>query len=462
MSRQNSRWTYIHGTRPEGVIVYDGDLKLHSHHDSDPARGQHSAWDAVRLHLFGKEDAGSEELPIVDRPSHRKMVQLAESLPEIRAARAAIEFVDLGDAPAAESGAVDERSDTASARFQVIPANEFGSGPPLEWLVRGVLPRAELAVVFGESGSGKSFFALDLCAAITRGFGWKNKRTTQGGVVYVCAEGSGGFKARLKAYAHAHEVELAELPAVIADAPNLLEPKDAGALTKAIADWIAQRGKSVDVVVIDTLSATTPGGNENSGEDIGRVVSHCKRLHRETGALVVLVHHSGKDATKGARGWSGLRAAADTEIEITRNGDYREATITKMKDGTDGEKFAFKLKVVDLGMNDGEVESSCVVEHSEIAAPASRVGKMKPVGKYEPAALETLKVMAPSGTVDLTELINGIVPKLVKDPDGRDLRRKNAFRAVEQLCVKKLAYMHGEDRVSLTSLVTSDEEGWLK
>lgn len=213
-------------------------------------------------------------------------------------------------------------------------------------------------------------------------------------------------------------------------------------------------------MVIDTLSATTPGGNENSGEDMGLVLSHCKFLHRKTGALVVLIHHSGKDATRGARGWSGLRAAADAEIEITRNGDYRAATVTKMKDGSDGESLSFKLKVIELGLDaDGVVESSCVIEHVD-SAPVETSGKQRPSGRHQIAMLDMLKIMAPSGTVNYEDLIAGYMKKMPPG-DGKDNRKRDAKRAIEELIAKRLAFMHGEDRVSLTSLVTSGDEGWL-
>lgn len=319
-----------------------------------------------------------------------------------------------------------------------------------------MLPRAELAVIYGESGSGKSFLALDVAAAITRGVEWRGRRTAKGRVVYVCAEGAGGFKARLRAYAHGHGVELVELPSVIADAPNLLEAKDAAAITAAIAAW-----GEVDVVVIDTLSATTPGGNENSGEDMGRVLSHCKFLHRKTGALVVLIHHSGKDATRGARGWSGLRAAADAEIEVTRNGDYRSAAVTKMKDGSDGENIGFKLKTVVLGLDaDGEEESSCVVEHVDTPAGEPK-SKPRPVGKHEQAMLDLLKVMAPSGTVNYTDLVEGYLKKMPAGESSKAQRRSKAKGALEGLVARRLAFMHGDDRVALTSLITTGDEGWL-
>ncbi len=327
----------------------------------------------------------------------------------------------------------------------------------MDWIVRGVLPRAELAVIYGDSGSGKTFLALDLCAAITRGVEWRSRRTQKGRVVYVCAEGAGGFKARLRAYARGHEVVLAELPAVIADAPNLLEPKDAAAIAKAVIDW-----GPVDVIVVDTLSATTPGGNENSGEDMGLVLSHCKFLHRKTGALVVLIHHSGKDATRGARGWSGLRAAADAEIEVVRNADYRAATVTKMKDGGDGESYPFKLRVVELGLDvEGEPESSCVVEHVDEVPREAVTGRQKPIGRHQIVVYEALKTMAPSGTVHIDDLLAGYVAKMPPTGGKRDQRRRDGQRALADLCAKKLAFMHDDERVSLTSLVTSGDDGWL-
>jgi putative DNA primase/helicase len=256
-------------------------------------------------------------------------------------------------------------------------------------------------------------------------------------------------------------VELAQLPAVIADAPNLLEPKDAAALTHAIVEWVGNQGP-IDVVVIDTLSATTPGGNENSGEDMGLVLSHCRLISKQTGALVVLIHHSGKDTTRGARGWSGLRAAADAEIEIVRNGDYRTATITKMKDGTDGVSYAFKLKVVDLGMDtDGEPESSCIVEHVETAPQSEQSARKYKLGAREQIMHDLLKTMAPSGTVAEEDLIEGYKAKVPKGDTERDQRRNHARAALTSLIAKRLAYKHGEDRVSLTSLVTTGDDGWL-
>jgi AAA domain len=458
------RWTYALGSRPEGAIVYDDDTKFHSHHDTDPARGQNSAYDLVRLHRFGHLDAAAPGAGIADRPSSEAMARFVAELPEIRGSRAADELEDLGELPrVTEELSLREDSDR-KPRFTVYSASEFGSGPPMEWIVRGLLPRAELAVVYGQPGSSKSFFALDLCAAITRGIQWRERRTAKGRVVYVCAEGAGGFKARLKAYARGHSVGLAELPHIIPDAPNLLDPKDAAAITTAIVGWAkgfaSMTWPLVDCIVLDTMASVTPGGDENSAKDVGKLLEHCRLIHKHTGALVILIAHSGKDESKGVRGWSGTRAAVDVEIEITRNGDYRKATVTKGKDFVDSEFFDYKLKVIELGEVDGEMESSCVVEHVE-NAPTTAAGKMKPGGRHEVVVLDVLKTVAPSGSVDLEDLRNGYLAKMPAAGETDKNRKRDFKRALENLCSKRLCYMHENDRVSLTSLVTSTGD-WLE
>jgi hypothetical protein len=217
----------------------------------------------------------------------------------------------------------------------------------------------------------------------------------------------------------------------------------------------------VDVIVIDTMASVSPGGNENSAEDVGKLLQHCKFLHKQTGALVVLISHSGKDQTRGMRGWSGAKAAADAEIEVTRNGDYRTLTVTKLKDLADNESFSFKLKVIPLGLNaDGEEESSCVIEHVD-SAPGAANGKQRPSGAHQVALLDMLKIMAPSGSVNYEDLVAGYAKKMPPSEGPRDRRKRDAQRALDGLIAKKLAFMQGEDRVSLTSLVVAGDDGWL-
>lgn len=217
----------------------------------------------------------------------------------------------------------------------------------------------------------------------------------------------------------------------------------------------------VDVIIIDTMSAVTPGANENSGEDVGALIKHCKDLHKATGALVCLLHHSGKDATKGARGWSGLRAAADAEIEVTRNGDYRAATVTKMKDGGDGESWPFKLQIVRLGVDaDGEEESSCVIEHTEERDPAGNA-KQKPGGAVQIILYKVLQELcAGGGAVEWDTLRADATERLGAPAEGeRDRRSSLLARARDGLAARNLMYSRGT-KVSLTPIKEAGEKSW--
>lgn len=331
------------------------------------------------------------------------------------------------------------RSSTADSgpRFVVVPDSQFVDRNPLSWHIKGVLPKAELIVVYGQSGSGKSFLVFDMVAAIATGTPWQERKTTKGQVVLVLAEGVTGFRNRLRAYATMHDGSLPGLR-IVADAPNLLGEQDDMLLSQRIND-----SGGADLIVIDTLAASSPGADENAAKDMGVVIEHCKRLHRETGATVLLVHHSGKDQSKGARGWSGLRAAADAEIEVARVGEDRIATVTKMKDGEDGAKFAFKLVPVEVGIDsDKEPITSCIIETAVVVPSGHR--KDPPPGSKERTLLDAIRnAVSIDGRVTTASVIETVVKQLPK-PDGRDLRKQHFTRALQALATKGHITIEGD------------------
>jgi len=330
----------------------------------------------------------------------------------------------------------------APKRFAVVPACEFAAGVPPAWLIKRVLPAAGLAVVFGDSGSGKTFFMLDLVAAVVRGLPWRDLKTAQGGCVYIVAEGAGGFRNRLRAYAEHEGIPLSDLPiGVIGDAPNFMLAPDVKDVLKAIKAY-----GHISMIVVDTFAQVMPGANENSGDDVGKALAHCKVLHKHTGALVVLVHHSGKDSSKGARGWSGLRAAADAEIEISRLDNDRVATITKLKDGDDGTEYGFKLQTVVLGQDeDGDDITSCVLQHTNAVPKAQR--KKEPKGDIQVLAWRLFNdlVGLSDGAegVRATDLWDACVAQLPEEEGKRDTRMQRVKRAVDGLVAAGRIFVDG-------------------
>lgn len=233
--------------------------------------------------------------------------------------------------------------------------------------VEGVLIRAAMSVIYGPSNCGKTFFACDLALHVALGKPWWGREVTQGGVIYCALEGSHGIRNRVTAWARHYGVEGAPLPfAIIPVALNLLDPEaDTSRLIEAIEAAQAKMGCDVALVVMDTLSRAMAGGNENSPEDMGALVMNSDRIRQATGAHVGWVHHSGKDQALGARGHSLLRAATDTEIEISRD-DVNSpsiARVTKQRELEIDGTWTFSLDRVELGNNHrGKPVTSCVVK----------------------------------------------------------------------------------------------------
>jgi len=322
-----------------------------------------------------------------------------------------------------------------SGRFKAVSPLDVMSQPPTQWLIRHVVPAADLIVLYGASGAGKSFVALDMAIHIARGAPWRGKRTEKGRVVYVAAEGGGGVGKRFRAYCDYHGIDATTLDvATITAAPNFLDTDDITEMTatlRALGD--------VSLLIVDTFAQVTPGANENAGEDMGRALRNARLLREATGATVMLVHHAGKDLSRGARGWSGIKAAADAEIEVVRHEDGRgrEIALGKMKDGEDGLRWGFKLETILLGLDDyGDEITSCVAVEAELAKTAAEDKERKGVrrrGRVEHHVLEIIATMGEADTCSLDDLIRQSVESMPVEAGQRDTRRQVVVRAIQKM-----------------------------
>jgi hypothetical protein len=233
------------------------------------------------------------------------------------------------------------------------------------FLVDKYLQPSAMTVVYGASGSGKTFFVLNLALHIALGRSWNERNVMQGLVIYVAAEGGWGIKKRIKAFKDYHKVN--DGPFVLVPCPiNLLDPKtDVKELLEIVKTYEAKFGLKSSMIVIDTLARAMSGGNENSSEDMGAFVENIGSLQNATGAHLLVIHHSGKDVAKGARGHSSLKAATDTEIEIHN----LTAKMTKQRDADLAPAIGFKLEQIVIGHQpNGQPVYSCVVLPSHSSA----------------------------------------------------------------------------------------------
>jgi hypothetical protein len=254
-----------------------------------------------------------------------------------------------------------------------LPLVYFGDlAPALDCddFIESLLIKGGMSVVYGDSNTGKTFFALDLALHVAGGRPWRGRDVEAGGVLYLALEGSHGIRNRVTAFKADRQCGDAEFGfAVVPVAVNLCNAAvDTLRVVEAVKATAERIGGAVDLVVVDTLSRAMAGGNENSPEDMGALVANIDRIRQSAGSHVMLVHHSGKDGAKGARGHSLLRAATDTEIEVSRDPatGLSVARVTKQRELEIGDEFAFRLTPVTLGTNRrGKLVTSCVVDEAE-------------------------------------------------------------------------------------------------
>ena len=298
---------------------------------------------------------------------------------------------------------------------------------PVKWLIDGVLPVGAFSALYGPPGSFKSFIALDIAEAIATGRQWMNHEVTEAGaVLYIAGEGFGGIGARIKACKQHHQTEDGAPIYVIRHQLNLRSSvEDFNALMIAVESLVTEISIDFKLIVIDTLARAFGGGNENSSEDMGAFITACGRIqHIVQDCALMILHHSGKDATKGLRGHSSLLGAVDTELELLRFEDSMKGilTISKQKDGADNQRIGFEMVSVELvpaagSLQIGEQITSLAVQASDFSESAKVSKGNAGKGKNQRLVMETLESVIKNNGV--LKYIEGSQRTVVKIDDWR-------------------------------------------
>jgi hypothetical protein len=303
-------------------------------------------------------------------------------------------------------------------------------------LIKGVIPDAEFGIIYGKSGSGKSFAAIDLGYHLAQGAPWRGRKVKQRNVFYVAAEGAGGVRKRTQAYSEHHGLD-ASVPFYTRERGVNLYEKNGW--TQAAADILAHTGEAPGVIFVDTLSRSIPGVDENSAKDMSLVIENCQKLGRATGCMVIVIAHAGKNDDQGVRGSSALRAAADFEIAVTRHLEtqWRCLKLTKSKDDTDGKEFAFTLASVEVGEDtDGEPVFSAVAVPSDERPTVVK----KPQGARRRRVFDAFLDLADfdeGGEVAIESVIDRA---LELNPDESKNARCNLRDTIREMCKGETAF----------------------
>ena len=327
-----------------------------------------------------------------------------------------------------------------SPDITLIPFNQIRLGTQRRHLIKGLIPRVGLTVMWGPPKCGKSFWIFDALMHIALGWHYRGRRVQQGPVIYCAFEGQTGIEARVAAFRqrflHDHQDDV---PLFLQSAALDLV-RDHQTLIAAIKRQL--RKKQPVALVLDTLNRSIRG-SESSDEDMTRYISAADALRAAFDCAVIIVHHCGIDGSR-PRGHTSLTGAIDAQLAAKRDAaNNMTVTVEWMKDGAEGEVIASALEVETVGTDeDGEPITSCVI----VPAKAPPAGKSVP--QKARLALNLLReALDGEGTLGRT---NSRVPNGVKtvplslwksyffkgdgtNSDKPDSKRKAFDRAVQKL-----------------------------
>lgn len=344
-------------------------------------------------------------------------------------------------------------------------------GPEQQWLIKKVLTRGEVSLWYGPPSCGKSFLLTDAGLAIARGVSWFGQRVTRGLVVCQAGEGGLGLKKRLRAYRRYHNIPNDEdIPFVLLPQPiDLFSANtDVDKMIAEVAAWADFYGIPLELVIIDTLSAATPGAEENASSDMTLVMGRARKMARVLRCHVAIVHHTNASGQR-PRGHSSLMGNVDNAIEVIRTEqtdieevgdrrimrDVRQFIVRKQKDEVDDFNRSFILRQVQLGTDpDADPITSCVISEIGAKAPTTRIAAagyfiMKPnnlvMMRALAAALKDKGRSPPPGIkspewtkcVTVGDWIDALAALRFAadpdDPDGKKLRAR-CKKAIERAC----------------------------
>ena len=360
--------------------------------------------------------------------------------------REELEVMILG---AIEKGYAPASSSLLREPFRLKTLDDLLALKDPEFLIDDLLLENSIAMVFGPTGSYKSTVVIDMCVCLQNGLPWQDKASHQCNVAIFSHEDGGGFKNRYLAAAAHHGIEN---PQVYWDGavPNLMDKHSLNAYVDEL------REHEIKLIVIDTLAYAMAGGEENSAKEMGVAVDGMQKLRNEVGATILLIHHSGKDKSRGARGSSVLKAAVDTELELDANGDKISLHADKQRHIQPAKPDFLRAKTVPIG----DRTACVIVKGSALAFKGNDLG-VKGQSALAWGVIEVILREAGSLSVSKAAQVLRQNPGFTKRQNKPGSFEKALKRCLEDLCAKGLIEMDDETITLGLGIDVEIDEEWL-
>lgn len=287
-------------------------------------------------------------------------------------------LVEDGELPSGEAAAVD-----FGTVYQTLSLDELEDLPAPTYLIDRLIPEHGLTILYGDPGSCKSFIAIDASLRLAYSMNWHGTKAKKVGVLYIAGEGKHGLGKRIKGWRREHGMEGVDAAfKLLPVAVHLLDPENVETLKRTIMAVQHELSFNIGLVIIDTVSRSIAGQDENKQDTMSLFVDACADLQTFTGGAVIGIHHGGKDRDRGMRGSSVLLGACDAVIRTEKN-DQGVVTlrIEKQKDDEESVPIHMEMKKIEWGAGLEEPVSTLVPIKSE--APVQKQTELTNGQAYE-------------------------------------------------------------------------------
>lgn len=220
---------------------------------------------------------------------------------------------------------------------------------PPNYLIDELIEKGTLIVLNGEPESGKSLMAVRIAVSVATGIEFFGKEVEEAkNVIYFCGEGNAGIMRRFNVLGT--ELNINEAKLLINSRTPILTDEDDVSRTIAEVEAFC-RDEKPSLLIFDTLHRHFGFEDENSSVAMAKFVHACNQFQEKFDCAVLVVHHVGKDRSRGGRGSSALRGAVDTELLMEKDQDIIKFCSTKTKDSPPLKIKGFRVESRDVMKN---------------------------------------------------------------------------------------------------------------